>query len=301
MIKPKLLKMTLLSLSVGLTACGGGGDDNSANTNQNTSISVIKQGRFIDSAVSGLRYQSGQYSGLTTKSGVFNYEEGKTISFYIGDIKIGETVPKSMITPVDLVSSASNEVNPFVTNIAVFLQSLDKDNNPDNGIEITESVRQTAIGTTINFNQDSTLFINDTNTKQVMTKLASANNQTLKVVDVNSAQTHLKTSLTNPLAKYMGTYKGRLTTYCNQVETKHDISIVVDSSGVVRLADNWVGDKLTNGNVNTTGEVANASITVQSLSRGTVTMPYTAKIEGSTLKISAISGDITSSGSFTLE
>lgn len=285
-----------------LIACGGGGSDDSASTNQNLAPqATAKQGRFIDSAVSGLRYESGKYSGITNKSGVFSYEEGKTISFYIGDIKIGETTAKPMITPVDLVSGASNEANPFVTNIAIFLQSLDSDKNPDNGIDIPEAVRQAAIGTTLNFNQETGLFVDESNTKQVLTKLSAANKQAVNLVNAATAQAHLKSTLSNPLAKYVGTYKGRLTTFCNSVETKHDIAIVVDSSGIVRLADNWVGDKLTNGNVNTSGDVANASITVQSLSRGTVTMPYSAKFEGDTLKLSAVSGDITSSGEFKLE
>ena len=49
-------------------------------------IVVIGDGQFVDAPVQGVRYVSGAVSGITGPNGEFNYEIGKTIGFYIGDI-----------------------------------------------------------------------------------------------------------------------------------------------------------------------------------------------------------------------
>ena len=68
-------------------------------------------------------YRSGSLSGLSGPEGEFEYEQGGTVQFFIGDITLGQAVPgKALITPLDLVPGGSLDT-PAVINIARLLQS----------------------------------------------------------------------------------------------------------------------------------------------------------------------------------
>ncbi|MDM8518089.1 serine hydrolase domain-containing protein [Desulfobacterales bacterium HSG16] len=101
-----------------------------------TDTSVIRQGVFLDSAVQGLEYESGDQFGITDEHGTFSYEVGKKVTFRIGNIVLGTAPANPEMTPLDLVTGADTYKNTTVTNMARFLQSLDEDKNPDNGITI---------------------------------------------------------------------------------------------------------------------------------------------------------------------
>lgn len=111
--------------------------------------SRVRQGVFLDSAVEGLEYESGDQFGVTDKYGSFWYESGKSVTFRIGDILLGEALANTEMTPIDMVTGAVTYKNPTVTNMVRFLQTLDDDLNPDNGIYIPEGAGQ---GKTIDFN-----------------------------------------------------------------------------------------------------------------------------------------------------
>lgn len=114
-----------------------------------------REGRFIDSAVQGLSYISGSHAGVTDENGTFFYEKGENVTFKLGNIVLGsattvlqlnistqEAAPEILtLTPRDLVPAAESDRDPQVTNILRFLQTLDDDANPDNGILLSESVR----------------------------------------------------------------------------------------------------------------------------------------------------------------
>lgn len=95
-----------------------------------------KWGVFLDSAVEGLAYLSGEQAGFTDKDGKFCYDEGESVTFKIGDIVLGTVLAKSTMTPLDLVPDAQSYKDTTVTNILRFLQTLDDDKNPNNGILI---------------------------------------------------------------------------------------------------------------------------------------------------------------------
>lgn len=115
-------------------------------------------GRFLDSPVEGLSYESGSYSGVTEADGSFTYKDGSAVRFAIGDIVLGDGNGKSIMTPVDLVSGARDETNPTVTNICRLVLTLDDDGNAENGGQITESVRAAATGKTVDFGQSASAF-----------------------------------------------------------------------------------------------------------------------------------------------
>ena len=125
-----------------LGACGGGGSssdtDNRATVAENENI-VIKEGVFLDSAVGGVEFVSGGQEGVTDENGTFLFEEGKTVRFSVGGVLIGESVAAEVITPVNLVEGGDLS-SPAVVNIARFLQTLDEDGDPTNGISVSTSI-----------------------------------------------------------------------------------------------------------------------------------------------------------------
>jgi len=131
-----------------LAACGGGGGGSSNDSSNDSSVS---QGVFIDSAVEGLRFETATQSGFTDPDGTFLFQAGEVVSFYIGDILIGSSTGQAQITPIDLVPGAIDATNSQVTNILRFVQSLDQDNNPDNGIVISVMVSTMASGQSLDF------------------------------------------------------------------------------------------------------------------------------------------------------
>ena len=139
-----------------LGACGGGGSssdtDNRATVAENENI-VIKEGVFLDSAVGGVEFVSGGQEGVTDENGTFLFEEGKTVRFSVGGVLIGESVAAEVITPVNLVEGEDLS-NPAVVNIARFLQTLDEDGDPTNGISVSTSIANEIkiAGSSIDFN-----------------------------------------------------------------------------------------------------------------------------------------------------
>ena len=179
-----------------LVACGGSDGDATPET---------VSGVFIDSAVEGLRYVSGGLSGTTSASGAFQCQSN--IQFYVGDVLLGEASCDNVITPVDLVSGASDPTHPAVSNIARFLQTLDDDGDPENGITITAAVAHLATGQAIDFNSD---FDTDTNIQSLVNTMTSARNAgAANLVSATSAKTHLEGSMFELMAgTYEGSYSG---------------------------------------------------------------------------------------------
>ncbi len=103
--------------------------------------SDFSNGIFIDSPVQGLEYVTRTVSGITDKSGRFSYSNGETITFKIGGVVLGSAIAKPVMSPLDLVPGATSVTNDQVTNICRFLQTMDDDDNPENGILISEAVR----------------------------------------------------------------------------------------------------------------------------------------------------------------
>ncbi len=112
-------------------------------------------GFFIDAAVEGISYKS-SFSGTTDSSGRYFYYAGDNVSFQIGDISLGTVIAKTQLTPVDLASSAITDQK--TVNILRFLQTLDDDGDPSNGIKIPAAVSAAAVGMSVNFDQTTTAF-----------------------------------------------------------------------------------------------------------------------------------------------
>ena len=199
-------------LSVALVACGGGSGGGSSDGAGDGGIggggTVTSTGIFVDSPVEGLRYVTNSLEGDTDAGGRFNYRAGETVQFYVGDILIGAAAGALELSPIDLVPSARNESHPTVTNIARFLQTIDDDGDPRNGIRITELVADLARGQSINFNQSISAFENDGVVQVLVSSLTSATPVGARsLVPVSIAQSHLRSSL---LSLLEGTWVGTI-------------------------------------------------------------------------------------------
>ncbi len=129
------------SLSVFLTACGGGSSGGSSSPDGRDDYGAATTGQLIDSPVKGIFYALAPNSTadanlpLTDIAGKFDYLEGQTVSFFLGSLKIGEALGSEFITLDDLIGSENAK-----TNIARVLLTLDEDSNPDNGISLSSLV-----------------------------------------------------------------------------------------------------------------------------------------------------------------
>ena len=128
----------LLTISVFLWSCGGGGGSNGE----------LLHGVFLDSPVAGLSFTTGTVSGVTDAEGGFVYREGETVVFSIGNLALPAVAGAGLVTPLD-VAASDDITDPMVINIARLLQSLDEDNDPENGILIPGQVAEVFTDTAV--------------------------------------------------------------------------------------------------------------------------------------------------------
>jgi YD repeat-containing protein len=147
------IRILLLTITFSLLAAcnGGGGGDDSGDSNSTTDTLT---GSFIDSPVEGLKFETPTQSGLTNNLGEFTYQAGEQVTFHIGGTQLGITPGASIVTPFSLFginpltneyeiinALAANDVNSYdrAINLAILLQTLDTDGNPENGIDLGDS------------------------------------------------------------------------------------------------------------------------------------------------------------------
>ncbi len=180
-----MYKNLIVLLVAGLAlGCGGGGSSDGV-----PDQTSAKTGVFVDAAVFGLKYASQSYNGITDKSGKFQYRQGEMVTFSVGDIVIGEARGADVVTPLDLVSGATDENDTQVTNIIRFLQSLDDDRNLTNGITIEARTHNYITGQSLDFSLSIDAFEAAFNT------ISDAVLGGMRLVDVDAARTHFRNAL----------------------------------------------------------------------------------------------------------
>ncbi len=113
------------------------------------SYSSNQIGYLVDANVSGVEYYCDNIQGITKNDGsfIFNYS-CNDIVFKIGTITLATMKISNVkddhifyITDITQRSSRADTNNTAVKNISRLLQTLDDDSNPENGINITQSIR----------------------------------------------------------------------------------------------------------------------------------------------------------------
>jgi len=155
MNKKILATLVASVVAAGLTACGN--DDDAAPASTPTPQPQAMTGVLLDAAVQGVDYATPTGSGTTDAKGQFSCKAGEKVSFTIGGIALGSVSCASTVTPQDLAAAAAIS-DDSVVNRLLFLQSLDQDGNPANGIQIPADVKAAFAGKALDFNGDATAF-----------------------------------------------------------------------------------------------------------------------------------------------
>lgn len=145
-------------------------------------------GVFIDSPVSNLSYKAGNLEGKTNALGEFLYRAGDKVQFSIGGTYLPEIPAKSVVTPLD-VFGTEQVTHDGVANLSRLLQTLDEDNNAENGIRIGHDADAKLRGVEIEL-MDRASF--DDTIAQV---LQDSGIEVSEVVARDQALTHLSNSL----------------------------------------------------------------------------------------------------------
>ena len=143
-MKKELLISVLTAGLLTITGCGSSNDSENSSDNNDVETPITKDkddkktptvlsAQFIDAAVEGLAYdcQSSGKSGITNSQGKFSFVAGDTCTFKVGDVTIGSAKITGTTTPRTLTT-----VEPNLTNTLRFLQTLDSDEDPSNGITL---------------------------------------------------------------------------------------------------------------------------------------------------------------------
>lgn len=199
----KTLASTLaLASSLVLTGCGGGGGSSSGDTatqassapyeasaSVNAPVAQAVRGQFVDSAVSGLWYETETQSGYTDENGFFFYLEGETVSFYMGQTLLGSVDAKSLVTPLDML--AEDDHPEKLQNMLRILQSLDADADSSNGIALNETTNDYLDQFELPLNSPAVIF----EASQVVNELVGAVTNGTNLIDAVDSFVHFRETL----------------------------------------------------------------------------------------------------------
>lgn len=128
-----------------VTGCGGG-----SSSTASTAVSpTTTTGYLIDSRISNLDYDclsDGDNNKITGPDGAFSCKKMNQVRFRIGELILGEidALPADKkVFPQDLVKVDRSDIeDEAVTAMAQLLQSIDEDDNLDNGIQIPDNIKK---------------------------------------------------------------------------------------------------------------------------------------------------------------
>ncbi|MEA2072735.1 MAG: hypothetical protein U9O86_04060, partial [Campylobacterota bacterium] len=191
------------------SACGGGGGGDSTQTP--TEVDEIKTGYFKDSAVSGLDYSSCNEAKtvciekMTGVDGDFEYREGDTARFKLGDLVIAEGPAKPLLIPADVSQDEESSKK-----LGQLLMTLDEDNDPLTGIKIPYAVNQNAKD--IVFEPDADFYAltqDDVKLQELVNGVNGEEKTLVSEVEVEehlelSARLRLMREFSDPIKHYLG-------------------------------------------------------------------------------------------------
>ncbi|WP_246841618.1 pectinesterase family protein [Cellvibrio sp. PSBB023] len=156
---------------------------------QSSSLAPVATGIFLDAAVANIGYRTATQEGFTSVNGEFNYRLGELITFFIGGLELPSVMAAEIITPLEIANAQSLEDNQVI-NILRLLQSLDKDGDASNGIEITAEA--IAAGTVLDFTVAPAVFAELPAVKALLQAAGSANQE---LIPAEQAVAHFQTTL----------------------------------------------------------------------------------------------------------
>jgi hypothetical protein len=140
----KRIILSTITCSALFIGCGG-----TSGTSGTSNDSNMPAAQIIDSPIINLDYETQTINGVTDENGYFNYSsDDKNVTFKIGELKIATfdfaklNKDKKIFVGELFGLDRNNTTNENLINLLRFLQSLDEDNNPDNGIKITDEEKE---------------------------------------------------------------------------------------------------------------------------------------------------------------
>ncbi len=173
---------------------GGGGTGGDGGTGGENPPAEISSGVFVDAPVAGLSYStSSDLSGVTDPEGRYQFRPGDTVTFSVGNLVLGTVPAQGIVTPVTVASAlaanSSTDAETIALNVAVLLQSLDANGNPDDGITLSTDIREAIAANSIDLTASEASF-----TSVLSTLVANVNTTagvSLTPVERSAAQSHL--------------------------------------------------------------------------------------------------------------
>ena len=214
----------------------------------------MREGVFLDSAAAGLNYRTATQRGVTDLHGVFQYRDGEWVNFSVGALDLGRAEGRTVVTPRDLTIDGDHQPHHVTVNTCVFLQTLDSDRNPRNGIVIAEPTRrffeENDVSAQISFTADAQTFRAHLHGVMESHHLAVGRSDPVAVVSHAAALAHLErteTTLPDPLSRIKGDIQEAMQTYVfqpNGANTWAALRSMISS----RLTNEWqegalAGDK----------------------------------------------------------
>ena len=189
------VKITLISAALlSLYACGGGtSSSNDSDKGAQKQPPVSQTGVFLDSPIVNIGYKTETLEGVTNSLGEYNYIEGETVTFFIGDLELPSAPATGVVTPLELAGT-NDTANSVVVNILRLLQTLDQDGEPDNGITITDTAKNTA--TQVDFSQSESDFESSAAVTTLIMNAGQESTMT-SLVPASEAIAHFEESLTD--------------------------------------------------------------------------------------------------------
>ncbi|MEZ8822913.1 hypothetical protein AB6E04_01045 [Vibrio amylolyticus] len=193
----KFKTLVALSGAIILAGCNGSSSSTSA---------TAQTGQFIDAAVANINYATETLSGVTDANGNYLYEAGETVTFSIGSITFPPVLASGVVTPLDIANSNDTE-DDQVINIIRFLQTLDTDGDPSNGITISNDAKDAA---TVDIDFDVSKSVFESNST-VLGVIASGGQDSAPsaLVSEASALSHFESTLQTAgitFGKFVGTW-----------------------------------------------------------------------------------------------
>jgi para-nitrobenzyl esterase len=143
------LTASVALLCLSLAGCGG------SSSSDPEPGQVSRTGIFGSTAVSGLHYRSGDApAGLTDERGGFRYTGNQEVAFSIGELAFGSAPGAANVNVLGVSGESASASDPGVLNRLILLQTLDADGDLNNGIQLTEQIRDAVSANAANLDFD---------------------------------------------------------------------------------------------------------------------------------------------------
>lgn len=128
--------IVMASLALAVAGCGGSSSDHDAGP-------PSRSGVFGTIPVAGLDYRQGDGTVRTTDDqGRFAYSGDADLTFAIGDLTLGRATAAPRVTETGLGGDNDAPLDTPVLHTLILLHSLDADGDLNNGIQLTDTIRQ---------------------------------------------------------------------------------------------------------------------------------------------------------------